>query len=770
VSRLREFLGDLGPNGRRGLIAGGVAALVLGLALMLGPVVRWQVGKRAAARGLVVQVETVRLGWGGVWLRDVRVRSSRSAALDATLSHVWVPIRGAVTAHGGEVRLRGASDEVERALRSDAQKTSAAATTSRRGLSADGLSLVWEGRPDGTEVRGWGLSFLREVGSERVGADLLRVTRPGFGLSVRQVSAVFSARTGRVLTSATGARADVRVTLDELRASTPSGVTGGAAPPVAVGAPAPPVVAGGPTPNVAAWVALARAAAVRALPEGAGARLSELRVDVAFGGERLGFGPSALEAKRHAGEVTVSLTPTEAGALGATPLSLRGRLPLLVGEPSLEVEGGPVPLAVLGINDGQLGLTHTRDATLEAHLSLTLASGGAAVRASGSGRVQNLSIHRPALSAREIRGLRLGFRGAGDLSFDGSRFALDDVEVTVGDVKLAGSLELTKGGAARRLRSKGGVPLASCASLLSSLPAALTTELGGLELEGTFSLAYDVDIDAAKLDKAHVKLDVKNDCRVKKVPRELSAARFRAIWTREVKAPDGTTMQIQTGPGAPNWVPYGQIPRFMEIAVLVCEDGGFYRHRGFDFRAIEKAIRADVEAGRFVRGASTISMQLAKNLYLRSEKTLARKIQEAFFTMVLEQELSKQELMELYLNVVELGPGIYGIQAAADYYFASDASSLTLAQALYLASILPDPTRQHFQPDGSVKKGWADYLKKLMTIARSVDRITDEELAAGLEEEIAFRKPGAVSVQAGFDAETPLDDPAPADFPAGIGP
>jgi hypothetical protein len=495
-----------------------------------------------------------------------------------------------------------------------------------------------------------------------------------------------------------------------------------------------------------------------------------VRLDVAFGGERLGFGPSVVEAKRQAGEVTVALSPTEAVGAGATPLALRGRLPLLAGEPSLELEGGPVTLGLLGVRDGQLGLTHVRETTLEAHLALTLAGGGTGIRATGSGRVANLSIHRPALSPHEIRGLRLAFRGAGDVRFDGSRVALDDAEVTIGDVKLAAGFELTQGATARRLRSKGGVPLASCASLLASLPSALATELAGLELEGTFSLSYDVDIDVAALDKTRVKLDVKNDCRVKRVPRELSPQRFRSIWTREVKGPEGSTMQITTGPGAPHWVPYARIPRFMEIAVLVCEDGGFYRHRGFDFRAIEKAIRADVEAGRFVRGASTISMQLAKNLYLGSEKTLARKVQEAFFTMVLEQELSKQELMELYLNVVELGPGIYGIQAAADYYFASDASSLTLAQALYLASILPDPTRQHFDPDGRVSKRWSDYLKKLMNIARSVERITDEELAAGLEEEIAFRKPGAVSVQASPDVEAPLDEPIPAEVPADIGP
>jgi hypothetical protein len=759
---MRELFRDLGPGGRRGAIAAAVAVALLGSFLLLGPVVRWQVGKGAAARGFAVDVGSVRPGWGGVWLREVRARSERSGALDATLAHVWVPLGGAVVVHGGDVRLRGTAEEVERALRADATGSRAGARgDAGRALTVDGVSLRWSGVAPGADVRAWGARFSRESGVERAGAELVKLSRPGIAVEARRVGAVFATRSGRALTSATGGRVDLRVALDELRARRAGDAGGSAATPVT------PTDAPG---GVAGWVALARQLATRALPEGAGARLDQVRVEVTSGAERLGFGPSSVEAKRQAGEVTVSLTPSEAVGGGSTPLALRARLPLVAGEPSLELEGGPVTLGVLGIADGQLGLTRTREATVEAHLNLTLANGGHAVRAAGSGRVANLSIHRPALSRHELEGLRLAFRGAGDASFDGSRVSLEDAEVTIGDVKLAGSFELTKGASARRLRSKGGVPLASCASLLGSLPSALTTELGGLELEGTFSLSYDVDVDVSALDKTRVKLDVKNDCRVKKVPRELSPQRFRSVFTREVKGPEGTTMQITAGPGAPNWVPYARIPRFMEIAVLVCEDGGFYRHRGFDFRAIEKAIRADVEAGRFVRGASTISMQLAKNLYLGSEKTLSRKIQEAFFTMVLEQELSKQELMELYLNVVELGPGIYGIQAAADYYFASDASSLTLAQALYLASILPDPTRQHFDPDGRVSKRWAEYLKKLMNIARSVDRITDEELAVGLEEEIAFRKPGAVGAALAGDAETPLDEPIPEGVPADIGP
>ena len=104
--------------------------------------------------------------------------------------------------------------------------------------------------------------------------------------------------------------------------------------------------------------------------------------------------------------------------------------------------------------------------------------------------------------------------------------------------------------------------------------------------------------------------------------------------------------------------------------MLVCEDPSFFRHRGFRlFARSEMALKDDLRAGRFLRGASTISMQLAKNLYLSKEKTLSRKVEEALFTMLLEAKLSKNDLMEIYLNIVELGPGIYGIEQAADYYF-----------------------------------------------------------------------------------------------------
>jgi membrane peptidoglycan carboxypeptidase len=197
----------------------------------------------------------------------------------------------------------------------------------------------------------------------------------------------------------------------------------------------------------------------------------------------------------------------------------------------------------------------------------------------------------------------------------------------------------------------------------------------------------------------------------------------------------------------------------MEIALLTTEDGGFRRHHGFDSEAIKNSIREDLRRKKFVRGASTISMQLAKNLYLGKEKTLSRKVEEALLTMLLEAKLSKNDLLEIYLNIVELGPGIYGIEQAADYYFDESAKELSLGQALYLASILPDPTRTHFEPDGRISPRWGEYIKKLMHIAHRVKRITDAELEAGLEEELAFRRASGGARPRGNDTEpASLDD------------
>jgi monofunctional biosynthetic peptidoglycan transglycosylase len=720
-------------------------------ALAFGPVVRSQVGRRAAERGLTVEVGSVRPAWGGVWLRDVGI-ASRDGRIRGTLGAVYAPVGGgAIEVHGGRVELRGTPAQVREALRGGEKRETNGAGGARRPVISDGLELSWrEINERITEVHAWGVALDRAA-SDRVRVDLAKAAGRGVTVVARAVN-VELARSGEL--GKTLRIAELEAALDVTALRGPSVATATAAPPIGT------LAAGSHevSDTWAAWLERARKLGADRVPIGAAFVVDAARADLRFGNEQLGFGPSRVQLKRDAAELTLEVIPGERGAADATPLSLRGHLPLPSGQPVVELEGGPVSLAVLGVRDGALGLTRTREATVEAHLRLELTPAGT-LRATGSGALANWSVQRRELGPNELRGIRAGFRGDAEVALDGSLVKLVDSELSFGDVRVTGALELSRGADGVRARVEAGVPLASCEAMLASLPAALVGELNGLRMAGTFALTSSLTFDSAKPADLAVKLSVQNGCRVVDSPPALSPERFRQPFARELKAPDGSTVLVQSGPGTTDWVPYSKISRNMETAVLICEDGGFFGHRGFDFRAIEKAIHADVKAGRFVRGASTISMQLAKNLYLGREKTLSRKLQEALLTMLLEERLSKQELMELYLNVVELGPGIYGVEQAAQHYFATSASELTLGQALYLASILPDPTRQHFDTDGRVTARWSAYLQKLMHIAKKVKRIDDAELEAGLSEEVAFRKPGDV-LPAGQNAESAPNEDA----------
>jgi monofunctional biosynthetic peptidoglycan transglycosylase len=141
------------------------------------------------------------------------------------------------------------------------------------------------------------------------------------------------------------------------------------------------------------------------------------------------------------------------------------------------------------------------------------------------------------------------------------------------------------------------------------------------------------------------------------------------------------------------WVPLSSISPYLIKAVLIAEDDKFWRHEGFDYEAIRKAIERDLKAKRLKFGGSTLSQQLARNLYLSPEKSLLRKMSEALITWRIEKVLPKRRILELYLNVVEWGEGIFGIEAASRHYYGKPSSELTPFEATRLAAILPSPKR-----------------------------------------------------------------------------
>ncbi len=139
------------------------------------------------------------------------------------------------------------------------------------------------------------------------------------------------------------------------------------------------------------------------------------------------------------------------------------------------------------------------------------------------------------------------------------------------------------------------------------------------------------------------------------------------------------------------WTPYERISPHLKRAIIAAEDSKFLEHEGFDFEAIQKAYETNLKKGRLVAGGSTISQQLAKNLFLSGKKTPWRKIQEAIITLMLENVMSKRRILEIYLNVIEWGNGIFGAEAAIRYYYGVSASSVTAEQAARLAAMVPDP-------------------------------------------------------------------------------
>jgi len=189
-----------------------------------------------------------------------------------------------------------------------------------------------------------------------------------------------------------------------------------------------------------------------------------------------------------------------------------------------------------------------------------------------------------------------------------------------------------------------------------------------------------------------------------------------------VRDENGNKVPFVVGERNPYWVPFVHIPPALLWGVVVAEDDTFYQHNGFNFAAMRDALWEDIKQLKAVRGGSTITQQLAKNLYLSKEKSLARKLREAAITCTLEWNLSKNRILELYLNVIEWGPGVYGVGMASRYYFRKSPAELDFFESILLASIIPSPTRYNplRYPERALERYktvvWLMYNSKFITL------------------------------------------------------
>ncbi|MBN2359126.1 MAG: transglycosylase domain-containing protein [Deltaproteobacteria bacterium] len=207
----------------------------------------------------------------------------------------------------------------------------------------------------------------------------------------------------------------------------------------------------------------------------------------------------------------------------------------------------------------------------------------------------------------------------------------------------------------------------------------------------------------------------------------------RATLTIQVRDWKGRPHPLLVGPRNRHWTPLAACSEALIKTVIVAEDSKFFSHDGIDTAAIREAAKANLEQGRYARGASTITQQLAKNLYLSREKTLARKLKEVILARRIDDAVSKQHILELYLNVVELGPLVHGVGHASRHYFGKAPSQLGLRESSLLAAILPGPRIYDPRRNLAAVLARAD---KILQRMREGNAIEEAEYRAALAEKV----------------------------------
>ncbi len=207
------------------------------------------------------------------------------------------------------------------------------------------------------------------------------------------------------------------------------------------------------------------------------------------------------------------------------------------------------------------------------------------------------------------------------------------------------------------------------------------------------------------------------------------------------------------------WLDIKKLPKRVYGAFIVSEDWEFFNHRGFDYLQIQEAIIEDLKTGSFKRGGSTITQQLAKNLFLESDKNLLRKYKELVVATEMEDNFEKMKILETYLNVVEMGPGIYGLSQAANYYFKKTAYEMTAREAAFVAMLLPSPKRYSVS---FRKKELTRYARgTIHNILRKMKAggfINEEAMNEALETSLSWEKIAPMATSEGFAQEMPLEE------------
>jgi hypothetical protein len=330
---------------------------------------------------------------------------------------------------------------------------------------------------------------------------------------------------------------------------------------------------------------------------------------------------------------------------------------------------------------------------------ITVETKPAGMHVTGAGSFEHLVIADPRLSADPVP-LSFAMEAELDLGPDAItvprvRLRLPPGAAAIPKGESPPLVELALSGWVRRSKPISGqlevsVPPAPCATLLAALPAPIRGPLDGMAISGTGGGSARLLVDLVAPEGTGVTLTgaLEGGCTVTTEPPLADVTSLAKDIDQQLA--DGS--RVHTGPNEPNWTNLKSLPWYVMGAFVSAEDGRFWEHDGFDLEQIARSLEIDLREHRLARGGSTMSQQLVKNAFLSQRRSFDRKLQEAILTWRLEARLDKKQILERYLNIIELGPRIFGLRAAAKYWFNLSPRELNVKQAAFLAALTSQPT------------------------------------------------------------------------------
>jgi hypothetical protein len=267
--------------------------------------------------------------------------------------------------------------------------------------------------------------------------------------------------------------------------------------------------------------------------------------------------------------------------------------------------------------------------------------------------------------------------------------------------------------------------------LFSSLPSGLFTNFRGIETSGKLAFHLKASLDFANPDSSTFSSALENHGFSINKYGETDFRMMNGPFIYEAYDNNQLISTFPVGPDNPDFVPLDQISSYLKFSVLTSEDGDFYYHRGFNEKAFIESIAKNIKEKRFARGGSTITMQLVKNVFLNRKKIISRKVEEALIVWIIEnlRLTSKDRMFEVYLNVIEWGPHIYGIKQASKFYFNKQPKDLNLSESIYLTSLIPRPKwfKYTFDENGQIRGYMGSYYQLLTGIMVRRNQILPED-------------------------------------------